>query len=189
MSVPPSMTATLKSICVFCGSSAGLDPEYTRVAWQLGTLLAQQNITLVYGGAQVGLMGSVADAALASGGEVIGVIPRLLMDKELGHHDLTDLRVVNTMAERKEVMMSLSDAFIALPGGIGTLDELFEVWTTTQLGLQHKPCGLLNTLGYFDQLLSFLNRATHEGFLRERHRRLLQVNDKPHELLRALSEA
>jgi uncharacterized protein (TIGR00730 family) len=172
---------------VCSGSSAGRDRAYTQAAWQLGELLARQGITVVYGGAQIGLMGSVADAALAAGGQVVGVIPRLLMDKELGHHDLTELRVVDTLAERKEVMMALSDAFIALPGGIGTLDELFEVWTATQLELQHKPCGLLNTLGYFDHLLEFLDHAVAEGFLREQHRRQLRLHSNPDSLLFELS--
>lgn len=180
------MTMTLRSIGVFCGSSVGGDHAYTQAAWQLGDLLARQGITVVYGGAQIGLMGSVADAALAAGGQVIGVIPRLLMDKELGHHGLTELRVVDTMAERKEVMMALADAFIALPGGIGTLDELFEVWTTSQLGLQVKPCGLLNILGYFDHLLSFLDQAVSEGFLHPRHRTLLRLHDQPETLLEQL---
>ena len=173
----------MRAIGVFCGSSAGVAPVYTRAAWQLGGLLAQQDITLIYGGAQVGLMGSIADAVLAAGGRVIGVIPRVLMAKELGHHGLTELRVVATMAERKEVMMALSDAFIALPGGIGTLDELFEVWTTTQLGLQTKPCGLLNVQGYFDQLLGFLDHAMKQGFLREQHRGQLRQHDNPETLL------
>lgn len=174
-------------IGVFCGSSAGIDPAYTQVAQRLGQLLAEQDIAVVYGGAQIGLMGSVADAALAAGGRVIGVIPRLLMDKELGHQRLTELRVVATMAERKEVMMELSDAFIALPGGIGTLDELFEVWTTTQLGLHTKPCGLLNVQGYFDHLLNFLDHAVTQGFLREQHRRQLKSHDDPQMLIQVLN--
>lgn len=176
----------LRSIGVFCGSSVGADRTYTQAAWQLGELLAKQGITLVYGGAQIGLMGSVADAALAAGGQVIGVMPRLLIDKELGHQSLSELRVVDTMAERKEVMMTLSDAFIAMPGGIGTLDELFEVWTASQLGLQAKPCGLLNTLGYFDHLLGFLDRAVTDGFLRTGHRELLHVHPQPEGLLKRL---
>jgi uncharacterized protein (TIGR00730 family) len=180
------MSAAINAIGVFCGSSAGHDPAYTQVAWQLGGLLAERGITVVYGGAQVGLMGSVADAALAAGGRVIGVIPRLLMDKELGHHGLTELRVVATMAERKDVMTELSDAFIALPGSIGTLDELFEVWTTAQLGLHAKPCGLLNTQGYFGQLLGFLDHAVAQGFMRPQHRALLRVADQPETLLAAL---
>ncbi len=178
---------SLRSIGVFCGSSAGGDRAYTQAAWQLGDLLARRGITVVYGGAQIGLMGSVADAALAAGGQVIGVIPRLLMDKELGHHGLTELRVVDTMAERKEVIMALSEAFIAMPGGIGTLDELFEVWTASQLGLQSKPCGLLNTLGYFDYLVSFLDQAVSTGFLRPGHRDMLRLHDQPEALLEQLS--
>jgi uncharacterized protein (TIGR00730 family) len=180
---------SLRSIGVFCGSSAGDDRAYTQAAWQLGDLLARQGIIVVYGGAQIGLMGSVADAALAAGGQVIGVIPRLLMDKELGHHGLTELRVVNTMAERKDLIMALSDGFITLPGGIGTLDELFEVWTATQLGLQAKPCGLLNTLGYFDHLLNFLEQAVGSGFLRPGHRKLLRQHDQPEDLLEQLRTA
>jgi uncharacterized protein (TIGR00730 family) len=176
----------MRAIGVFCGSSAGVDPAYTHMARKLGELLAQQSIALVYGGAQVGLMGSVADAALAAGGRVIGVIPRMLMTRELGHPGLTELRVVETMAERKQVMMDLSDAFIALPGGIGTLDELFEVWTTTQLGQHSKPCGLLNVQGYFDQLLGFLDHAVAQGFLREQHRQQLRLNEDPAALLRQL---
>lgn len=176
----------MRAIAVFCGSSAGVDPAYTDVARKLGELLAQQNITLVYGGAQVGLMGSVADAALAAGGRVIGVIPRMLMTRELGHPGLTELRVVETMAERKQVMMDLSDAFIALPGGIGTLDELFEVWTTMQLGQHSKPCGVLNVQSYFDQLLGFLEHAVAQGFLREQHRQQLKLNEDPAALLRQL---
>jgi uncharacterized protein (TIGR00730 family) len=180
------MSATVKSIGVFCGSSAGSDPVYTRAAWQMGGMLAKRGITLVYGGAQIGLMGSVADAALSAGGKVMGVIPQLLMAKELGHHDLTELQVVQTMAERKDRIMELSDAFIAMPGSIGTLDELFEVWTATQLGLQAKPCGLLNTAGYFDQLLAFLDRVVADGFMRPQHRALLRVADTPEALLAAL---
>ena len=179
----------MRAVCVFCGSSAGIEPAYTQAARQLGALLAEQNLALVYGGAQVGLMGSLADAALAAGGRVIGVIPQSLMAKEVGHRGLTELRVVRNMAERKEVMMELSDAFIALPGGIGTLDELFEVWTSTQLGLQAKPCGLLNVHGYFDRLIGFLDHVMAQGFLRESHRRQLMVHDQPTMLLRELSKA
>jgi uncharacterized protein (TIGR00730 family) len=182
-----TLGTSLRAVGVFCGSSAGIDPVYTVAARQLGELLAQHNITLIYGGAQVGLMGSVADAALAAGGRVIGVIPELLMTREVAHPRLTELRVVKTMAQRKEVMMKLSDAFIALPGGIGTLDELFEVWTSTQLGLQAKPCGLLNVQGYFDHMLAFIEHAVTQGFLRERHRSELRLHAEPAALLRALS--
>ena len=177
---------SMRAVGVFCGSSAGADPVYTTVAHELGVLLAQQSITLIYGGAQIGLMGTIADAALAHGGRVIGVIPHVLMDKEVGHPGLTELRVVETMARRKEVMMELSDAFIAMPGGIGTLDELFEVWTVTQLGMQAKPCGLLNVQGYFDQLLAFLDHAVAQGFLRESHRRELRLHTDVAALLKAL---
>src|SRR5262249_19565137 len=150
----------MKSIGVFCGSSFGAKPEYTAAAREVGALLARRGIALVYGGGKVGLMGVVADAALAEGGRVIGVIPQLLMKKEVAHAGLTELRVVASMTERKLLMGELSDAFIALPGGIGTLDEFFEVWTWTQLGLQTKACGLLNVDGFFDPLIEFLDRAT-----------------------------
>jgi uncharacterized protein (TIGR00730 family) len=176
----------MRAVGVFCGSSAGVDPAYTAAARELGALLTQQNITLIYGGAQIGLMGSIADAALAAGGQVIGVIPRMLMTRELAHPGLSELRMVETMAQRKELMMSLSDAYIALPGGIGTLDELFEVWTATQLGVEAKPFGLLNVQGYFDQLLGFLDHAVAQGFLREQHRRQLKLHDDPAALLRQL---
>ncbi len=179
------MTA-LRTICVFCGSSPGHDASFTRVAWQLGKLLAERNLTVVYGGAQIGLMGSVADAALSAGGKVIGVLPKLLMAKELGHHGLTELQVVDTMAERKDRLMALADAFIAMPGSIGTLDELFEVWTCNQLGLLDKPCGLLNVNGYFDSLLGFLDHVVDQGFMRPQHRALLKVATEPDVLLQAL---
>ena len=183
------MIRSIESIGVFCGSSAGHDPVYSRVATQLGGLLAQRGIALVYGGAHVGLMGSIAEAALASGGKVVGVIPQSLMQRELAHQGLTELRVVSTMAERKELIIDMSDAFIALPGSIGTLDELFEVWTTAQLGLHAKPCALLNTLGYFDQLLAFLDNVVDQGFMRHSHRNLLHVNDNPQALLAELLDS
>jgi uncharacterized protein (TIGR00730 family) len=181
------MQAASKAIAVFCGSSSGANPAYGDAAEQLGSLIAQQGFTLVYGGAQVGVMGRVANAALAVGGRVIGVMPQSLMRAELAHSGLSELRVVETLAERKQVMMTLSDAFAVLPGGIGTMDELFEVWTATQLGLQNKPCGLLNTLGYFDPLLGFLNHCVSQEFLRPAHRDLLRVEHRPDELLHALS--
>ena len=181
------MEAALKAIAVFCGSSTGVNPAYSDAAEQLGGLIAQQGFTLVYGGAQVGVMGRVANAALAVGGRVIGVIPQSLMRAELAHTGLSELRVVETLTERKQVMMALSDAFAVLPGGIGTMDELFEVWTATQLGLQSKPCGLLNTLGYFDPLIVFLDHCVSQGFLRPAHRDLLRIEHRPVELLDALS--
>jgi uncharacterized protein (TIGR00730 family) len=166
----------MRTLCIFCGSSSGADPAYTRLARQTGALLAGRDITLVYGGGRVGLMGALADAALAAGGRVIGVIPQMLLDKEVGHSGLTELHVVRTMTERKLLMGELSDAFVALPGGIGTMDELFEVWTWTQLELHHKACGVLNHNGYYDSLIAFLDQAVREGFLHPRHRAALLVD-------------
>src|SRR6185295_7532799 len=151
-------------VCVFCGSSPGADPGFGAIAERLGTVLAARELCLVYGGASVGLMGRLADAALAAGGEVIGVIPRSLVDLEVAHGGLSDLRVVTTMHERKAVMADLADAFIALPGGIGTLDELFEVLTWAQLGLHSKPIGLLDHNRYFRPLLDFLDQAVTSRF-------------------------
>lgn len=177
----------MKSLGVFCGSSLGNKPAYAAAARELGVLLARRQITLVYGGGNVGLMGVLADAALAEGGQVIGVIPQLLVDKEVAHAGLTELRIVASMTERKIAMGELSDAFIALPGGIGTLDEFFEVWTWTQLGLQRKLCGLLNVDGYFDPLIDFIERATEQGFLRPQHRAVLQVEREPQALIDRLN--
>lgn len=179
----------MKSLCVFCGSSSGNQPAYLAVARELGALLAQENITLVYGGGRVGLMGALADATLAGGGEVVGVIPQLLLDKEVGHPGLTKLHVVQTMAQRKQLMGDLSDAFLSLPGGIGTMDELFEAWTWTQLGIQDKPSGLLNVNGYYDDLIRFLERSVAEGFLRPRHRGALIVDTDLRRLLGRLAAA
>ncbi|HDY97179.1 MAG TPA: TIGR00730 family Rossman fold protein [Pseudomonas sabulinigri] len=162
-------------ICVFCGSSAGNNPVYREAAIELGTALAKAGIGLVYGGAQVGLMGAVADAAMAAGGEVIGVIPRQLVERELAHDGLTELKEVGSMHERKAVMADLSDGFIALPGGVGTFEELFEVWTWGQLGHHQKPCALLNVGGYYDKLVTFLNHATTEGFMKQPYREMLIV--------------
>lgn len=178
----------MKSLCVFCGSSSGVRKEYVELARRLGTALAEQHISLVYGGGRVGLMGAVADAALAAGGRVVGVIPQLLLDKEVGHTGLTELHVVETMAERKWLMGELSDAFLALPGGIGTMDELFEAWTWTQLDLHDKPCALLNFHGYYDSLIHFLDQAVAEGFLRPRHREALVVGADLQPLLDELHE-
>lgn len=183
------MGIKLNAIAVFCGSSAGLNAHYTQAAEALGQLLAQQRITLVYGGAQIGLMGSVANAALAQGGKVVGVIPKLLMRQELVHQGLSELHVVDTLAQRKDLMMARAEAFIVLPGGIGTLDELFEVWTTRQLGLHDKPLGLLNTAGYFNSLQAFIQQAVSQGFLRAQHQSLLRVQAEPMQLLSALQMA
>lgn len=162
-------------LCVFCGSSAGNQPYYLEAAQQLGTTLAKAGITLVYGGAQVGLMGAVADAALAAGGQVIGVIPQHLVERELAHTGLTELRQVSSMHERKAMMADLSDGFIALPGGVGTFEELFEVWTWAQLGHHQKPCALFNAGGYYDKLIDFLDHAMNEGFMKQAYREMLIV--------------
>ena len=170
-------------LCVFCGSSAGKRPEYAAAARTLGQLLASQRCALVYGGARVGLMGALADSALQHGGEVIGVIPRALVEREIAHTGVSDLRVVETMHERKALMAELADGFVALPGGVGTLDELFEVWTWAQLGLHRKPCGLLNVGGYYDELSDFLDRSVVEEFLKPEYRTMLVVERTPQKFL------
>ncbi|MEO5373054.1 MAG: TIGR00730 family Rossman fold protein [Alphaproteobacteria bacterium] len=173
----------MKRLCVFCGSSPGADPVYREAATALGHALAEAGIGLVYGGASVGLMGAVADAVLSRGGEVIGVIPRLLVGFEVEHTGLADLRVVDTMHERKAMMADLADGFIALPGGIGTLEELFEVWTWGQLGAHGKPCGLLDVAGYYRGLRGFIDHMVEEGFLRPPHRSMLVVETSAESLL------
>jgi hypothetical protein len=174
----------MNSICVFCGSSPGNDPAYAEAAQRLGWTLAERNTTLVYGGGHVGLMGVVADAALEAGGEVIGVMPRSLVDREIGHKGLTKLHVVGSMHERKAMMSRLSDGFVALPGGNGTLEEFFEVLTWAQLGEHGKPCGLLNIAGYYNPLLRVFDQMVEKDFLREAHRELILVADNPSSLLR-----
>jgi uncharacterized protein (TIGR00730 family) len=167
-----------RRICVFCGSSSGVKPEYRAEAVRLGTLLGSNGLGLVYGGAQVGLMGALADAALANGAEVIGVLPRMLSGVEVAHQNLSRLILVETMHERKARMAQEADAFVALPGGFGTLDEFFEILTWAQLGIHAKPCVLVNTLGYYDHLLSFLQVAIDAGFLkRENHGYIHVVGD------------
>ncbi|AUX24109.1 hypothetical protein SOCEGT47_046420 [Sorangium cellulosum] len=178
---------TLSRICVYCGSSPGASPAYREAAVRLGELLAERGIGLVYGGGHVGLMGVIADAALARGGEVIGVIPRFLNTREVGHTGLSELHVVETMHERKAKMAALSDAFVAMPGGIGTLEEMFEVWTWTQLGSQQKPVGVLDVAGYYRLLIAFLDHVEAERFLRPAHRAMLQVADEPEALLELLA--
>jgi uncharacterized protein (TIGR00730 family) len=163
----------MRRVCVFCGSRVGGPTIYTESARRLGELLAGRGLVLVYGGGHVGLMGVLADAALQAGGEVIGVISRALVDAELAHTNLTRLHVVDTMHQRKALMADLADGFIALPGGFGTADELFEILTWSQLGLHQKPVGLVNVAGFFDPLLAWLDRAVQDGFLRPRHRQLL----------------
>jgi len=170
-------------VCVFCGSSPGARPEYTETAQDLGSLLVERGLGLVFGGADVGLMGRLADAVMSEGGEAIGVIPQALVDREIAHLGLSDLRVVGSLHERKATMAELSDAFIALPGGLGTLEELFEVYTWSQLGLHAKPCALLNVAGYFDALAGFLDHAVAERFVTEHHRETLIVEEDPRALL------
>jgi uncharacterized protein (TIGR00730 family) len=176
----------MKRLCVFCGSSPGRDPTYFSAAVELGALLAKRRIGLVYGGAAIGLMGALADAARTAGGEVIGVIPRALAELEVAHAGLADLRIVASMHERKALMAEVSDGCIALPGGIGTLVELFEVWTWGQLGSHLKPCALLNVCGFYDRLLDFLDFVTGEAFLRPVHRNMLLVAETPEPLLEKL---
>jgi len=173
----------MKRVCVFTGSAGGVRSEYPAAARSLGLLLAERGIDLVYGGARVGLMGVLADAALSAGGRVIGVIPQALIDKEVAHHGLTELRVVDSMHERKAMMADLADGFIAMPGGWGTLDELFEILTWAQLGLHRKPAGLLNVHGYYDRLLRYVEHATAEGFIRPQHAAMMLVAETPAALL------
>jgi uncharacterized protein (TIGR00730 family) len=169
-------------VCVFCGSSAGSRPAYADAAQRIGTTLARHGLGLVYGGGRVGLMGVVADAALAAGGRVIGVIPEPLATKELAHTGLTELRVVRTMHERKALMAELSAGFLALPGGVGTFEEFFEIVTWAVLGLHRKPVGLLNVEGYYDPLRALLDHAVAERFVRPEHRALVVVSDQPEAL-------
>ena len=173
----------MKSVCVFAGSNSGSRPEYTAAAAALGQALVRRQINLVYGGARVGLMGTLADAVLASRGHVTGVMPEALVAKEVAHAGLSDLRVVASMHERKALMAELSDGFIALPGGWGTFEEFFEVLTWGQLGLHTKPCGLLNVAGYFDGLLSFLDHSIDERFVKPESRSMILVGRSPDELI------
>jgi uncharacterized protein (TIGR00730 family) len=170
-------------ICVFLGASPGRVPAYAEAAKAFGTLLARRGIGLVYGGGTVGLMGAVADAACAAGGEVIGIIPQALRARERDHEGLTQLHVVSTMHERKAMMAELSDGFVTLPGGIGTMEEMFETWTWAQLGLHDKPCGLLDVEGFFAPLSGFIDTVVREGFLQDRHRQMLMIERDPELLL------
>jgi uncharacterized protein (TIGR00730 family) len=174
----------IRRICVFCGSNKGADPVYVEAARGLGRLFAKEGIALVYGGGSVGLMGELADAVLHAGGEAIGVIPHALWAREVGHRGLTDLRIVETMHERKAQMADLADAFIALPGGLGTFEEIFEIWTWAQLGLHAKPLGFLDTNGYYRPLMQFLDRAVREQFVRAEHRAIALLDEDPATLLR-----
>jgi uncharacterized protein (TIGR00730 family) len=177
----------IRKLCVFCGSSVGNDPVYRSAAQSLGRMLVRRGVGLVYGGGSVGLMGVLADSVLEGGGEVTGVIPSALATKEVQHTGLTETHVVDNMHARKAMMNELSDAFVALPGGYGTLEELFEVVTWAQLGLHDKPIGLLNVVGYFDGLLGCIDSAVAEGFIKPEHRRLLVAGSEPDALLDALT--
>ena len=177
----------MKSVCVYCGASTGSDPVYAEAAQALATTLAARGLRVVYGGAHVGLMGLIADTALAAGAEVVGVIPRVLVDWEVAHTGLTELHVVDDMHERKAKMAELADAFVALPGGIGTLEELIEIYTWSYLGIHDKPFGLINTNGYYDGLAAFLDHAVDQAFLRPEVRARLTVAPTPGDLLAAWS--
>lgn len=173
----------IKSICVYCGSRSGRNPAFFEAADQLAGVMVERGIKLIYGGASIGIMGRVADTVLALGGEVVGVIPEALATKEVAHEQLTDLHVTQSMHERKMKMAELADAFIALPGGIGTFEELFEIWTWAQLGLHVKPCGLLNVEGYYDALIAFLDNVEDQGFVSREHRSILLVDSEPGRLI------
>lgn len=177
-----------RRICVFCGSNLGINPAYRQASADFGRILAARAIELVYGGGNIGLMGILADATLEAGGRVIGVIPESLMAREVGHQNLTELRIVKSMHERKALMSDLSDGFVALPGGFGTFEEFCEVVTWTQLGIHSKPCGLLNVAGYYNPLLALFDKAVSEGFLREENRRLVLDDSDAESLLAAMSE-
>jgi len=176
------------TVCVFSGSRHGTQPEYAEAARQLGRELVARNYGLVYGGGNVGLMKVIADTVLELGGHVTGVIPDSLVTKEVAHRGLSDLRIVHSMHERKALMAELADGFIAMPGGIGTMEEFFEVLSWAQLGIHRKPCGLLNTAGYYDRLIDFLDHAVEHDFLKPKHRSLLLLANEPPEILRRLEE-
>jgi uncharacterized protein (TIGR00730 family) len=173
----------INSICIYCGSSSGRREVYASAASSMAEALVGRNIRLVYGGASLGIMGQVADQVLKLGGEVIGVIPKALAQKEVAHNNLTELVITQSMHERKLRMAELADGFIALPGGIGTLEELFEIWTWAQLGFHKKPCGLLNIDGYYDSLIKFLDHVLAEQFVKQHHRDMLMVEEEPEFLL------
>lgn len=177
----------MERICVFCGSSAGARPDYASSAESLGRAVVRQGLELVYGGASVGLMGVLADTVLSGGGTVRGVIPEALIAREIAHEGLTELRLVRSMHERKRAMAELADGFVALPGGMGTLEDLTEILTWAQLGLHRKPFGMLNVAGYFTPWLRFLDHAVDEGFIKREHRAMLAVDDDPDALLRELA--
>lgn len=177
------------SLCVYCGSRAGTQPAYAQAAQAVGRWIGHHGGQLVYGGGRNGLMGQVAQATLAAGGRVVGVIPQALVDKEMANHDCTELHVVQTMHERKRLMAEHADAFLALPGGIGTFEELFEVWTWQQLGYHDKPLGLLNTAGYYDHLMGFLRQSVAQGFMSDWQMAMLRVSAQVDDLLPALVQS
>lgn len=174
----------MKRICVFCGASPGIDPRYGQAATRLGEVLAERNLTLVYGGAGIGMMGRVAGSVLENGGHVIGVMPKALAEKEVAMKDLEDLRIVDSMHARKALMAELSDGFIALPGGLGTIEEFVEVLTWAQLGFHQKPCGLLNVNAYYNRLIDFLHHVAAEQFMGDRDHEMMLVDEDPEKLLR-----
>jgi uncharacterized protein (TIGR00730 family) len=174
---------TMKNICLYCGSNPGKDPGYVDGACSLVREIVARNIGIVYGGASVGIMGAIADTALKAGGQVMGVIPQSLVDKEIAHAALTDLKIVGSMHERKALMAELSDGFIALPGGLGTMEEIIEVLTWAQLGFHAKPCALFNLLGFYNGLSTFLDHAVNEQFIKGEHRSLLIIENNPQRLL------
>ena len=183
------MTAPPFSVCVYCGSKPGVDPRFAEIATQVGRWIGEHGGQLVYGGGRNGLMGIVAESTLSAGGSVVGIIPRALVEKEWAHHGCTELHVVDTMHERKRMMAERADAFLALPGGIGTFEELFEVWTWRQLGYHDKPVGILNSHGYYDSLMAFMRQVVDQGFMGDWQMDLVTLGNKPQDLLRQLVEA
>ena len=173
----------MKNLCVFCGSSFGSDTKYAQAAEHLGTIIAERNLGLVYGGGRVGLMGEIADTVIKAKGHVIGVIPKQLHEREVSHNGISDLRVVDSMHERKALMAELSDGFIAMPGGFGTIEEIFEVITWAQLNFHNKPCGLLNINGYYDNLIKFMDNAVKEKFIEPENRAMILIDEEPETLL------
>ena len=177
----------MKSLCVFCGSNPGRDPAYMDAARTMGDLIGRRGITLIYGGGSVGLMGAAANSALKAGGKVVGVIPRSLLQREVGHHNLTEQHVVGNMHERKAMMNKLSDGFVILPGGVGTLEEFFEIWSWANLGIHAKPFGVLEVKGFWQPMFTFLDRMTADGFVRPEFRALVRVSEDPSDLLLAMA--
>jgi uncharacterized protein (TIGR00730 family) len=186
---PQAQRAPTFSLCVYCGSKTGHSPEFAHIAIQVGTWIGQHGGQLVYGGGRNGLMGLVAESTLAAGGTVVGIIPSALVEREWAHHGCTELHVVDTMHDRKRLMAEKADAFLALPGGIGTFEELFEVWTWRQLGYHDKPVGVLNSLGYYDGLMAFIDQVVNQGFMSDWQKQLVSVGSEVEPLLAQLVEA